>query len=263
LNKLKKVLSILLPKGRFKNKIKNFYYNFFAPKGIQYTLVGYQGNIFKTNFQAIELLSVDPLYHIAPDFSYYTHFYKIKPDDVVLDAGANRGYISLFFSLTAPNVQVHAFEPDIQNLSLIKKNMELNPKCCNISISDLLLWDKEEEIDFCESGSVASSAHWMPEPNKIVKKKTTTVDIWVQKNNIQKLNFIKMDIEGAEIEALNGCVETIKKFNPHFAIASYHVVNGAPTYLALEAFFDTIKYPYKTIAFKSNEIITFAGPNVR
>jgi hypothetical protein len=72
-----------------------------------------------------------------------------------------------------------------------------------------------------------------------------------------------MDIEGAEIEALDGCVETIRTLQPNFAIASYHVVNEEKTYIKVEAFFRQMKYPFKTVSFRGSEIITFAGPNLK
>ena len=71
-----------------------------------------------------------------------------------------------------------------------------------------------------------------------------------------------MDIEGAEIEALDGCLQTIRDFSPNFAIASYHVVNGEQTYIKVEEFFKNINYPCKTIRFRKNEIITFAGASI-
>ena len=72
-----------------------------------------------------------------------------------------------------------------------------------------------------------------------------------------------MDIEGAEIEALDGCIDTIKSLKPNFAIASYHIVNGEQTYIKVEKFFAKLNYPYKTVRFKSNEVITFAGLNLK
>jgi FkbM family methyltransferase len=51
---------------------------------------------------------------------------------------------------------------------------------------------------------------------------TISIDDFVTKNNLEKVDFIKMDIEGAELPALKGAVETIKKFRPKLAIAIYH-----------------------------------------
>ena len=158
---------------------------------------------------------------------------------------------------------MHSFEPDGINIKEMRKNIDLNENIVdNIVIHDLLLWNKNEIVDFEEAGTVGSSAIWFSGNNNLVKKQAITIDSWVKENNITQLDFIKMDIEGAEIEALEGCVETINQLKPNFAIASYHIVNNEPTYIVLEKFFRAINYPYKTVVFRKNEIITFAGSNI-
>jgi hypothetical protein len=51
---------------------------------------------------------------------------------------------------------------------------------------------------------------------------TISIDDFVSANGITKVDFIKMDIEGAELKALKGAKQTIKKFKPKLAIAIYH-----------------------------------------
>ena len=114
-------------------------------------------------------------------------------------------------------------------------------------------------IDFEEAGTVGSSAVWFSGNDNVVKKRAVTLDSWAKEKKLTKLDFIKMDIEGAEIEALDGAVEVIKQFSPKFAIATYHIVNGEPTYIKVEEFFKKLNYPYKTVTFRKSEIITFAG----
>ncbi|NNT72589.1 FkbM family methyltransferase [Flavobacterium sp. IMCC34852] len=263
---LKKILSGLMPKGNAKEKLKLFYYRLLKPKQVTFDLVeGKDKVVYKTGFQNTSLITHEALYPIVADFDYYQHFYKVKSGDVVIDAGANCGHLTVFFSkLVGRSGKVFAFEPDKFNIERIRKNMALNPDLTdNIKIEDLLLWDKNEWIDFYEAGTVGSSAVWMPDAEHCVKKQAVTIDDWVKTNQLQKLDFIKMDIEGAEIEALDGCVETIKTLQPNFAIASYHFVNGEKTFIKVESFFRQMNYPYKTVTFRGNEIITFAGPNLK
>ena len=129
----------------------------------------------------------------------------------------------------------------------------------NKIIEDLLLWNENTLIDFEEAGTVGSSAVWFSGKNKLVKKQAVTLDSWAKERMLTQLDFIKMDIEGAEIEALDGAIEVIKQFSPNSAIASYPIVNGEPTYIKVEEFFKKLNYPYKTITFRGKEIITFAG----
>jgi FkbM family methyltransferase len=265
--KLKKIISALFPKGGVKEQIKLAYYGINKPRHTSYELVKGKGNqpAFKTVFKEVSLITNEALYFIVPDFNYYQHFYKVKEADVVLDAGANCGHLSIFFSkLVGTGGVVYAFEPDKFNIERMEKNRQLNNDLAdNIKIEELLLWNENKMIDFCEAGTVGSSAVWIPDAEKCVKKEAVRIDDWVLKNNIQKLDFIKMDIEGAEIEALDGCVATIENLKPNFAIASYHIVDGEATYIKVEAFFQKRNYPYQTVRFRKNEIITFAGPSLK
>lgn len=263
---LKKIISALFPKGDLKEQIKLVYYGIGKPKNTSYSLLkdGENKTVFKTIFKNVCLITREALYFIVPDFNYYQHFYKVKANDVVLDAGANCGHLTLFFSkLVGKDGMVHAFEPDRFNIERIAQNRQLNNDLAdNIKIEELLLWNENKFIDFNEAGTVGSSAVWIPDADKCVKKEAVRIDDWVLKNNIQNLDFIKMDIEGAEIEALDGCVQTIENLKPNFAIASYHIVDGEATYIKVEEFFKKISYPYKTVRFRKNEIITFAGVSV-
>jgi len=163
--------------------------------------------------------------------------------------------LSIFFSkLVGKEGLVYAFEPDAINIERINRNKQLNKDLAdNIKIEELLLWDENKLVDFYEAGTVGSSAVWIPDADKCVQKQAVRIDDWVLKNNIKKLDFIKMDIEGAEIEALVGCVQTMEALKPNFAIASYHIVNGKPTYIKVEAFFKKMNYPYKTLRFRKKE----------
>jgi FkbM family methyltransferase len=264
---LKKIISAIFPKGKLKEQIKLAYYSINKPKHTNYELVQAKvGKVtFKTTFEEVSMLTNEALYFIVPDFNYYQHFYKVKANDIVLDAGANCGHLSIFFSkLVGNGGQVYAFEPDTFNMERINQNRNLNKDLAdNIKIEELLLWDENKLIDFYEAGTVGSSAIWIPDTDKCVQKQAVRIDDWVVKNNIKKLDFIKMDIEGAEIEALEGCRQTIENLKPNFAIASYHIVNGEPTYIKVEEFFKKMNYPYKTVRFRKNEIITFAGASVK
>ena len=260
--KIRKIVSSIFPKGYSKEKYKLFFYNFFSPKNVKFEVIKNDEVVsYKTNIDSETIITAEALYHVLPDFNYYQNFYKVKPNDIVIDAGANLGHISIYLSKkVGVDGKIYAFEPDGKNIQSLKKNISLNKDLPdNIVIEDLLLWNENTLIDFEEAGTVGSSAVWFSGSENIVKKQAVSIDSWVDKKGIKKLDFIKMDIEGAEIEALDGCVETIKKFSPNFAIASYHIVNGEQTYIKVEEFFKRINYPCKTIKFRGNEIITFAG----
>lgn len=264
--KIKKAISFIVPKGYTKERIKLFFYRLSNQKGISFDLIKNGDKVvYKTTFDNAVLFTNQALYPIAADFNYYQHFYKTKENDIVVDAGANMGHISIFLSKqVGENGKVYCFEPDKFNVKMLNENKALNTDLPdNIIIEDLLLWNENTLIDFEEAGTVGSSAVWFSGSDNVVKKQAVTLDSWAKERNLVKLDFIKMDIEGAEIEALEGAVEVINRFSPNFAIASYHIVNGEPTYIKVEAFFKKLNYSYKTVTFRKNEIITFAGLDVK
>ena len=79
------------------------------------------------------------------------------------------------------------------------------------------LWNKEEELQFVETpnnnaGSYienSNASRSIKDTDIILKIKTTTIDLFKKQNNIKKVDFIKMDIEGSEQYALEGAKETI------------------------------------------------------
>ena len=77
---------------------------------------------------------------------------------------------------------------------------------------NILLSNAEKEIDFIS----------MIENTPTIKKNAITIDKFVEENNIEKIDYIKMDVEGAEKNILEGAIKTIKKFKPSLAIAIYH-----------------------------------------
>ena len=75
---------------------------------------------------------------------------------------------------------------------------------------------------------------------------------------LQRLDLIKMDIEGAEIQAVRGAVGTLTRLRPHLAIASYHLVDGRPTHLSLGAEMAAVGYSSHTV--HGADTITHAKP---
>ena len=140
------------------------------------------------------------------------NIFEVKNDAVVFDIGAFKGDTAYFFSKKCSNkARIYAFEPDdyaFQILEKIKEKYKLN----NVITKNILLSNAEKEIDFVS----------MIENTPTIKKNAITIDKFVKENNIEKIDYIKMDVEGAEKNILEGATKTIKKFKPSLAIAIYH-----------------------------------------
>ena len=140
------------------------------------------------------------------------NIFEVKNDAVVFDIGAFKGDTAYFFSKKCSNkARIYAFEPDENNYKIllkIKDKYKLN----NVIASDILFSNSETEINFLS----------MDLNRPAVKMKSKTIDKFVEENNIEKIDYIKMDVEGAEKNILEGSIKTIKKFKPSLAIAIYH-----------------------------------------
>lgn len=138
--------------------------------------------------------------------------FEVGNDSVVFDVGAWKGDTAYFFSKKCnDNAKIYAFEPDInafETLKVMKEKYKLN----NVILENILFSNKNETIDFVS----------MTPNTPAIKMKAITIDEFVESNNIERIDYLKMDVEGAEKHILEGAVNTIKKFRPSLAIAVYH-----------------------------------------
>ncbi len=153
----------------------------------------------------------------------YLRNYALKKGDVVIDCGAYVGYFTVLASkLIGETGQVIAIEPDFFNRRILRKNIKAN-NLNNVTIIDRGLGNIESIIGWSVGGIISQAGK-----SQIFKVKTTTLNILYQKLHLKTIDFIKMDIEGAEINALNGADDLLKHAH-NLAIASYHVIDGKKT----------------------------------
>lgn len=143
----------------------------------------------------------------------------LKSGDTVLDIGANVGYIALEMAKhIGASGKVFAFEPDTKNFALLKRNLDLNPDCniepipLAVSEANAPLRLYKSIIDFNDSAhsTLPSEKHSVD----FIEIPATTIDDFVQSRGVQKLNVIKIDIEGAEMSAFKGMRQTLSRFRP-------------------------------------------------
>lgn len=150
---------------------------------------------------------------------------RIKEGDVVFDVGANIGTTALLFSRHAGKTgSVFAVEPVTHQV--LRKNMSAN-HVENVTAIPLAVAEKPGHTDilisdYCLNSSISQSE--TPQGYHSFRKRIelSTLDLLVEQLGIQRLDFIKMDIEGAEEWALRGAVKTIERYRPKWSISSYH-----------------------------------------
>ena len=147
--------------------------------------------------------------HITSEMHTY-----VKPGDIVLDIGANIGlHTILLAKITGAYGQVYAFEPIPSIYTQLEKSIEKN-NIKNIRVGKFALGEKKEELYInINLGCVASSSIL----DKDVSNMTTNIKIQVRtldSLNLQKVDFIKLDVEGYEWNVISGGMNTIKRYKP-------------------------------------------------
>ena len=149
----------------------------------------------------------------------------IKSDYVILEVGGHIGYITTYFSNLVANGTVYVFEPGINNLPFLKKNIE---KLENVILIQKAVSDQNGKAKFYienltgQNNSLLSDYGNFKENNKMafvksnkkeVEVETITIDSFCEELSLIP-DFIKIDIEGAELLALNGMLLTLKTCQP-------------------------------------------------
>ncbi len=136
---------------------------------------------------------------------------EIKQGDTVLDIGAHIGYYTIIFSnLVGPKGHVYSFEPDPQNFSLLEKTVKEN-KLTNVHIFQNAVSDKNESVEFFQS-NVDSIGNRMFDSNESgikIQINSISLDKFF-KDKFNEINFIKMDIQGAEGLAIKGMTNILQ-----------------------------------------------------
>jgi FkbM family methyltransferase len=139
--------------------------------------------------------------------------------DHVIDAGACFGDTAIDLAhVVGSHGRVHAFEVVDAHLRVIEHNLGQNGGLGNIVVHRCALGDEER------AGEVVHSA---PNPGFSVADRRFTprlrrLDDLVGTGEIERVDFIKMDIEGNELQALRGAEQVLRRYRPRLAISLYH-----------------------------------------
>ena len=143
---------------------------------------------------------------------------RLTPNEVFVDCGAFTGdTVEAFINTLKKNAvqtfkSIYAFEPDADNFT---KLCLLSKKYPNLHCINKGAWSEQTSLRFASEGTTTSAASSSGEVNVEVD----TIDNVL---SCGEATFIKMDIEGAELNALKGAEQTIRKYKPKLAICVYH-----------------------------------------
>jgi FkbM family methyltransferase len=195
---------------------------------------------------------------------------EAESGDFVIDGGGCWGHTSLFLAdRIGPTGKVFSFEFVPGNLKVFSLNISLNPKLADrIVLRSEALWNRSgEAIPYVEYGpgssiTEARNPNWTGKNLPTASIVTTSIDDFVKSAGVDKINFIKLDVEGSEFKALQGAQQTIRTFRPKLAVSIYHKQED---FVTIPAFLSSLGVSYKFFlghfSIGSEGTILFAKPS--
>jgi FkbM family methyltransferase len=172
----------------------------------------------------IECFQYHPAYFLVEPYAYNWRQppIAIQPGDVIIDGGACWGDTALYFAYkTGERGKVFSFEFVPENIEVFQRNLSLNPhlsptiEIVNNALSDV----SQNQMYFSYKGP---GTRLTDNDQNTTPVFTVSIDDFVEQHALDRVDFIKMDIEGSELSALRGAEKTLRKFKPKLAICLYH-----------------------------------------
>ena len=147
----------------------------------------------------------------------------VRPGNIVLDCGAHVGTFT-HWSLQRGAEKVVAIEPDPVNLECLRRNFPAEIASGKVIIAPVGVWSSEGtfKLSIADVNSGMNSLV-RNRGGKTIDVRTTTIDLLIEELKLPRVDYIKMDIEGAEREALRGGFDTMRRFKPRLMIEAYHL----------------------------------------
>lgn len=145
---------------------------------------------------------------------------NVQKDWVCLDIGANVGPITLTLGELCGRGAVHAFEPVPVTFGYLETNISANVAGRNVQAHRLALRDEPGEVvihfnpEFSGGAFVSSRL----EHGESWSAPASTLDDWVTDKGIDRIDLIKIDVEGSELAVLDGAAETLRRFQPALVV---------------------------------------------
>ena len=178
----------------------------------------------------------------------------------VIDIGAHIGLLSVVMAQKVKKEgRVFSFEPTPSTFSLLTKTIAINNLSGVVQPNQMAVSDKKgktffyiTDIEAHNSNSLSDNKRDYGNEHKI-EVELVSVDEFANNNNLKKIDFIKIDAEGAEYSVLKGCEATMRRDNPKMILALHpkSITNYGDS---LEKIWDYLQMFGYTVVYKSEKI---------
>lgn len=217
-----------------------------APPGIVYECLDYLGE-FRVRVDTTYPIEKKMLTGIYEPVTIMIIDKFVSSGDVCFDIGANVGAITLALAQkTTSGGRVFAFEPGPPIYDRLVQNLFLNPQykdtiiAENLGVADRqcqLLWHEDMSTDGRGNGGLLH--------NRGVSVDVTSLDIYCKARDLNRLDFIKIDVEGMEFEVLKGAREVISLFKPNLFFETLGIFDrhrGSVIFNQIEEYLANLNY---------------------
>ena len=193
-------------------------------------------NLFKLNNERIFGYYISAfdyntiIFLFAEIFYKNEYFIKLTNDKpLIFDCGANIGIATLYFKWLYPESEIYAFEPDKNTFELLRKNV-LQNNLQNVHLFNSAISDRNEVVDLYVDHNTPGSLLMSTKIDRKHKEITTvnciSLSSFIKENKINQIDFLKIDIEGSEKEAIQDLDKNNQLDNINNLVIEYHHHTG-------------------------------------
>lgn len=171
-----------------------------------------------------------------------------EPGDTVIEGGMCFGDTALWFAdLVGESGKVVGFEFEPNNLKVLRENLSLHPELAKRIVlkENALANVSGEKLSFVMAGpatTMGSLEQARSFNRETIEAETLTIDDLVKREGLDRVDFIKLDVEGAELNTLIGAADTLMRHKPKLALSAYHKLDDVP---ALAGYLHSLDLGYK------------------
>jgi FkbM family methyltransferase len=193
--------------------------------------------------------------------TYHTIRSYVKPGDWCLDVGANVGAVSLMLAQrVGAGGKVLAFEPGPLTFGRLRANLDLNPSVRTIvEIHNIAFSDKEGVLYWNQHENAPGNANLVYMPTEsAVEVRVSTIDAYFSESPVDRLDFIKIDVESMEYEVIMGALGTIERFRPviyYESLKVFEEYRKMPVFRLIQETLSRFGYMF----YRCDENFSFAG----
>jgi FkbM family methyltransferase len=192
--------------------IPELFHNPYKQAGLNWLDVRLLKNLPENKVQSVKLFNKE--FHFSSKKEFINNFHEIFIEEIykqdirrhtpyIIDCGANIGISVLYVKLLFPTARIVAFEPDDLNFNLLQKNIK-SFNLENVELRKEAVWISNTNLSFAQKGSLSS---------KIETKATSTTThvkaVRLKDLMTEEINFLKLDIEGAEYSVLKDIADNL------------------------------------------------------